>query len=368
MNVPFLDLKAQFPKIRTEIEKRFSNIIDNSAFVCGKGVQEFEETFSKLHGVKFTVGLSSGTDGNHVAMRCCNIGKKNEVIVPVNTFIATAEGISHSGATPVFVDVEENTYNIKVDQIEEKITPNTKAINPVHIFGQPADLNPIKEIAQKNDFFVVEDAAQAHFAEYHNTRVGGIGHIASWSFYPGKNLGAWGEAGAITTNDEEMYFKAKKMRDHGSDKKYYHDLIGHNYRMSEFQAAVLNIKMKYIEDWTELRRKNAHRYNERLGDIEQVIVPLELQGIKHVYHLYVIRARDRDKLQNFLKENGIGTGLHYPIPLHLTKAYAHLGYNEGDFPVAEKLADEILSLPMYPELSEEQIDYVCEKIKVFYEN
>jgi dTDP-4-amino-4,6-dideoxygalactose transaminase len=368
MNVPFLDLKAQFPKIRSEIEKRFSDIIDNTAFVCGKGVQGFEETFSELHGVKFTVGLGSGTDGNHVAMLCCDIGKGDEVIVPVNTFIATAEGISHSGAKPVFVDVEDKTYNIKVDQIEEKITPNTKAINPVHLFGQPADLNPIKKIAPKNDLFVVEDAAQSHLAEYHNKRVGGIGHIASWSFYPGKNLGAWGEAGAITTNDEEMYIKAKKMRDHGSGKKYYHDLIGHNYRMSEFQAAVLNVKMKYIEDWTEMRNKNAEEYNKRLADIEQVITPSVLGNVKHVYHLYVIRAENRDELQIFLKENSIGTGLHYPIPLHLTEAYAHLDYKKGDFPVAEKLANEILSLPMYPELTEDQIDYVCEKIRAFYKS
>jgi len=366
MNVPFLNLKAQLPKIRSEIDTRFSSIIDNTAFVCGKEVKEFEEKFSELHSVSYTVGLSSGTDGNHVAMLCSGIGKGDEVIGPVNTFIATAEGVSHSGATPVFVDIGEKTYNIDVDKIDEKVTPRTKAINPVHLFGQPADLNPIKEIAKKNNLFVIEDAAQAHLADYYNKRIGGIGDIASWSFYPGKNLGAWGEAGAFTTNDEEMYLKAKKMRDHGSGKKYYHDLIGHNYRMSEFQAAVLNVKMKYIEEWTEMRRKNAQRYNERLSDIEQVIVPLELQGVKHVYHLYVIRAKDRDKLQIFLKENGIGTGLHYPIPLHLTQAYAHLGYKKGEFPVAEKLANEILSLPMYPELTEEQIDYVCEKIKAFY--
>ena len=366
MNVPFIDLKAQLPNIRAEIEARFSNIIDNTAFVCGKEVQEFEETFSKLHGVRFTVGLSSGTDGNHIAMLCCDIKRGNEVIVPVNTFIATAEGISHSGATPVFVDINEETYNINIEKIEEKITQHTKAINPVHLFGQPADLNPIKDIALKNNLFLVEDAAQAHLAEYHNERVGGVGHVASWSFYPCKNLGAWGEAGAITTNDEEIYLKGKKMRDHGSGKKYYHDLIGHNYRMSEFQAAVLNVKMKYIEEWTEKRRENAEKYNKRLNDIEQVIIPSELENVKHVYHLYVIRAEDRDKLQIFLKENGISTGLHYPIPLHLTQAYAHFGYKKGDFPVAEKLSNEILSLPMYPELTEDQIDYVCEKIKAFY--
>jgi len=368
MNVPFLDLKAQLPTIRTEIEERFSRIMDDTAFVCGREVQEFEKTFSKLHGVNYTVGLSSGTDGNHISMLCCEIGKGDEVIVPCNTFIATAEGISHSGATPVFVDVDETTYNINIKKIDDKITQYTKAVNPVHLFGQPADLNPIKKIAKKNDFFVVEDAAQAHLAEYHNKRVGGIGQIASWSFYPGKNLGAWGEAGAITTNDEEMYLKAKKIRDHGSGKKYYHDLIGHNYRMSEFQAAVLNVKMKYIRKWTETRRGNSKKYAERLIDIEQVVAPLELGGVKHAYHLYVIRAKDRDKLQIFLKENGIGTGLHYPIPLHLTEAYTHLGYKKGEFPVTEKLANEILSLPMYPELSEAQINYICEKIKVFYKS
>lgn len=368
MKVPFLDLKAQLPIIRKEIEERFSKIIDNTSFVCGKEVQEFEKTFSRLHAVKYAVGLSSGTDGNHLALLCCEIGKGDEVIVPVNTFIATAEAISYTGARPVFVDVNEKTYNIDINKIEEKIIPHTKAINPVHLFGQPADLKPIKEIAEKNNIFVIEDAAQAHLAEYKHKKVGGIGDIASWSFYPGKNLGAWGEAGAITTNNEEMYRKAKKMRDHGSEKKYYHDLIGYNYRMSEFQAAVLNVKMKRIEKWTEMRRKNAERYNIRLGEIEQVIPPSELEGVKHGYHLYVIRVKDRDKLKLFLEENEIGTGLHYPIPLHLTQAYSYLGYKKGDFPVAEKLADEILSLPMYPELTEEQIEYVCEKIKAFYKS
>lgn len=366
MKVPFLDLKAQLQEIRSGIEERFLKIIDNTAFVCGKEVQEFEQSFSGLHGTRYAVGLSSGTDGNHLALLCCEIGKGDEVIVPVNTFIATAEAISYTGATPVFVDVDEKTFNIDVDKIGEKITSCTKAINPVHLFGQPADLKPIKEIAEKYNLFVIEDAAQAHLAEYHNEKVGGFGDIASWSFYPGKNLGSWGEAGAITTNNEKTYIKAKKMRDHGSERKYYHDLVGYNYRMSEFQAAVLNVKIKYIVNWTEMRRANAKKYNKLLDEIEQVITPAELESVRHVYHLYVVRVKNRDKLQVFLKENGIGTGLHYPIPLHLTQAYSHLGYKKGDFPVAEKLANEILSLPMYPELAEGQIEYVCEKIKTFY--
>jgi len=366
MNVPFLDLKAQLPQVREEIEQRFSRIIDNTAFVCRSEVQEFEERFAELHDVQYAVGLSSGTDGNHLAFLCCSIGEGYEVILPVYTFIATAEGISHSKAAPVFVDVDEKTFNIDISKIEEKMTSRTKAINPVHLFGQPSDMNQIRKIAEKHNILVIEDSAQAHCAEYRGKRVGGIGKVSSWSFYPGKNLGAWGEAGALTTNDEEIYRKALKLRDHGSEKKYYHDLIGFNYRMSEFQAAVLNVKMKYIEEWTEKRRLNAYRYNQRLSEIDSVIIPSVLDGVRHVYHLYVIRARERDKLQAYLKENGIGTGLHYPFPLHLTGAYSHLGLKKGDFPMAEKLADEILSLPMYAELTEEQIDYVCEKIKDFY--
>jgi len=366
MNVPFLDLKAQLPLIRLEIEKRFSQIVNNTSFVCGKNVEEFEKIFSKLHDVKFAVGLSSGTDGNHLAMVCCGIGKGDEVILPVNTFIATAEAISYTGAKPVFVDVEERSFNIDVNKIEKNINSRTKAINPVHLFGQPADLGSIKEICKRHNLFLIEDAAQAHMAEYRGKKVGGIGVVASWSFYPGKNLGAWGEAGALTTNNEEVFKKAKMMRNHGSERKYYHDLVGFNYRMSEFQAAVLNVKLKYIEKWSDMRRINAEKYNERLREIEQVIIPAESETVKHVYHLYVIRAEKRDKLQSFLRDNSIGTGLHYPFPLHLTGAYYYLGYKKGDFPVAEKLAGEILSLPMYPELTENQIDFVCAKIKEFY--
>jgi dTDP-4-amino-4,6-dideoxygalactose transaminase len=365
MNVPFLDLKAQLPLIRTEIEERFARIIDNTAFVCGREVKEFEDTFANIHDAGFAVGLSSGTDANHMALICSGIGAGDEVILPVNTFIATAEPISYVGATPVFVDVDEKTYNIDMDKIEEKITPRTRAINPVHLFGQPADLGPILEIAKKHNLLVIEDAAQAHIAEYKGQRIGGIGNLTSWSFYPGKNLGAWGEAGALTTNDEEIYHKARLLRDHGSGKKYYHDIIGFNYRMSEFQAAVINVKMKYIEQWTEQRRTNASIYNSFLRDIEGIDTPSELDHVKHVYHLYVVRTHSRDAMADFLRENGIGVGMHYPIPLHLTQAFAFLGYKKGDFPIAEQLADAILSLPMYPELSEDQIQYVCKKVEDF---
>lgn len=366
MEVPFLDLKAQFPQIREEIEQRFSRIIDNTAFVCGREVKEFEERFVELHDVKYAVGLSSGTDANHLALLCCGIGEEDEVIVPAFTFIATAEGISHSEAKPVFVDVDDETFNIDVNQIEDKITPKTKAINPVHLFGQPADMDRIRKIAGEHELLVIEDSAQAHCAEYRGKRVGGIGKASAWSFYPGKNLGAWGEAGALTTDDEDIYHNALKLRDHGSEKKYFHDLIGFNYRMSEFQAAVLNVKMKYIEEWTEKRRLNAYRYNQRLKGMDDVVTPSVLDGVRHVYHLYVIKTKERDQLQESLKEKGIWTGLHYPFPLHLTEAYSYLRYRKGDFPKAEKAANEVLSLPMFAELKERQIDYVCERIKEFY--
>ena len=366
MKVPFLDLKAQLNSIRVEIEESFSLIIDNTAFVSGKGVTDFEHKFAEIQDVNHALGLSSGTDGNHLAMIGCNIGQDDEVLMPVNTFIATAEGISHTGAKPVFIDINENTYNIDVSKIEGAINQRTRAINPVHLFGQPSDVDPIIEIAKAHNLIVIEDAAQAHLAEYKGKKVGSLGTIASWSFYPGKNLGAWGEAGAVTTNNEELFIKTKKFRDHGSDRKYYHDIIGHNYRMSEFQAAVLVVKMKYIKKWTEMRCNNAQKYNERLKDLGNVVIPFESKDCRHVYHLYVIRAEKRDKLQSYLNERGISTGIHYPFPLHLTDAYKYLGYNKGDFPIAEKVSEKILSLPMYPELHEEQIDYVCELIRKFY--
>jgi len=316
--------------------------------------------------VNHALGLGSGTDGNHLAMLGCDIGQGDEVLIPVNTFIATAEGISLAGANPVFVDIDEKTFNIDVSKIERVINQKTRAISPVHLYGHPCDLDPIIEIGKVHDLAVIEDSAQAHFAEYKGKKVGGLGSISSWSFYPGKNLGAWGEAGAVTTNNEEIFNKLKKYRNHGSNRKYYHDIIGHNYRMSELQAAVLIVKMKYIQKWTEMRQLNAQKYNERLIDIERVVTPFESKDSKHVYHLYVVRVEKRDKLQAYLDEKGISTGIHYPFPLHLTDAYRFLGYNKGDFPIAEKVSEEILSLPMYPELNELQIDYVCEMIRRFY--
>ncbi len=366
MKVPFLDLKPGVSAIRADVERRFSDIIDRTAFVCGQNVSEFEQSFAEMHGVDHAVGLSSGTDGNHLAMLCCDIKPGDEVLVPVNTFIATAEGVSHAGATPVFVDVDEQSFNVDPKKMEAAITDRTRAVCPVHLFGQPADMDVIQEVAQRHGLHVIEDAAQAHLASYKGRSVGGLGSVASWSFYPGKNLGAWGEAGALTTNDQNICDKARKLRDHGSGRKYYHDFIGHNYRMAEFQGAVLAEKLKHIERWTDMRRVNAQRYNERLKSIDAVQIPVENDGCKHVYHLYVIRTSQRDALQVALREKDIATGLHYPIPLHLTDAYSHQGHAAGDFPVAERIAAEMLSLPMYPDLSEAQIDYVCEQIESFF--
>jgi dTDP-4-amino-4,6-dideoxygalactose transaminase len=366
MQVPFIDLKAQLPLIREGIENRFAAIIDNTAFISGRNVTEFEERFARMHESSYAVALGSGTAANHLAALCCGIGPGDEVIVPVNTFIATAEGISHTGATPVFVDVDEKTYNMNPRLIEDAITSNTKAINPVHLYGQSADMNAIDSIASKHGLSILEDAAQAHIASYKNKKVGNLGIATAWSFYPGKNLGTWGEGGAITTNDETIYAAAKKYRDHGSEKKYYHDLIGYNYRMSEFQAAVLNVKLEFIEQWTEQRRNNASLYNSLLKDVSEVITPYESNDCYHVFHLYVIRVPRREELQAFLKERGIASGIHYPFPLHLTGAYEHLGYTKGDFPIAEKIAGEIVSLPMYPEMSKDQVEAVCRAIHDFF--
>ena len=367
MKVPFLNLKLQLSSFRGEVENRFAEIIDNTGFVCGKNVAEFEQSFAQLQASKFAVGLSSGTDGNHISMVSANVKPGDEVIIPVNTFIATAWGPILCGARPVFVDIEPDYFCIDPSKIEAVITSRTKAINPVHLFGHPADMDRIIEIAKPQRLSVIEDAAQAHCSKYKGKKVGALGDSASWSFYPGKNLGAWGEAGALTTNREEIYRHAKKSRDHGSDTKYYHDSIGHNYRMSEFQAAVLVEKMKFIEAWTEQRRRNATLYNDRLKNIEQITLPKEAEYAEHVYHLYVIRVSgNRSELQSFLQENGIGTGIHYPFPLHLTEALKDLGYQKGDFPVAEQAAEEILSLPMFPELTESQIEYVGDVLEEFF--
>jgi len=366
MTVPFLDLPANAQSIKQALMPKIEEIIDTAAFVGGKYLQEFETAFAQMQQVKHCIGTSSGTAGNHLALWVLGIGHGDEVIVPVNTFIATAWGVTLCGATPVFVDSDPESYTIDPAQLEAAITPRTKAIVAVHLYGQSADMDAIISVAQKHGLYVVEDAAQAHLATYKGRPVGGIGITSSFSFYPGKNLGAFGEGGAVATQDMELAERLRAMRDHGSMEKYHHIEQGHNYRMSHIIAASLETKLTHIATWTARRRSNAALYARYLGDIEEIVLPVESSYAAHVWHLYVIRTPHREALMAHLQKRGIATGLHYPIPLHRQKVFAALGYGVGDFPVAEIQADEILSLPMYPELSEEQIAYVATEIKAFF--
>ncbi len=371
MQVPFLDLKVQYKSIKSEIDPAIQNILDNTAFILGKAVSDFESEFAREHNVKHCLGVSSGTDGNHLALWALGIKAGDEVIMPANTFIATAWGATLCGAIPVFVDCENDSYNIDPSKVESAITQKTKAIVAVHLYGQPADLDPLRTIADKHNLFLVEDCAQSHFAEYKGKRIGGLSDCSSFSFYPGKNLGAYGEGGAVTTHNDEVAKKVKMLRDHGAVQKYNHEMLGHNYRMEGIQGAVLGVKLKHLNKWTDGRRRAAQKYKELLKDCSSIALPKEMSYAKHVYHLFVIQlieggTKRRDDLAKFLGENGISTGLHYPIPLHQQPCFQELGYKKGDFPVTEKLAETGLSLPMYPELSDEQIEYVSEKIKLFF--
>jgi dTDP-4-amino-4,6-dideoxygalactose transaminase len=366
MKVNFLDLKAQYNSIKPEMDAAISAVFEKTAFAGGPFVKDFEEKFAASHEVQYCIGVNSGTSALHSLMMALGIGPRDEVIIPANTFFATPESVSLCSATPVFADIENETYNLDPAKIEDKITPKTKAIIAVHLYGQPAKIDKIKEIADKHNLILIEDCAQAHMAELKKTRVGNFGVAGCFSFYPGKNLGAYGEGGAVVTNSEELYKKVLAFRDHGSLEKYHHDSVGHNYRMEGIQGAVLGVKMYYIEQWTDQRKAKADYYRNSLAGIEEIVLPKEAENSRHVYHLFVIKAKRRDELQAFLKENGIFTGIHYPIPCHLQKAYSHLGYKKGDFPNSEELADMALSLPMFPELKKEEIDYVSAKIREFY--
>ena len=362
MNIPFLDLKAQYIQIKDEVHAALNQVMETSAFVLGEAVKNFEEAFAAHHGAQYGVATSCGTSALHVALLAMGVGPGDEVIVPVNTFIATAEAVSHCGAKPVFVDMDEKDYCIDPQKIARAITPRTKAVIPVHLYGQPAEMDRILAVAAEHGLKVLEDCAQAHDAEYKGRKVGTFGVAGAFSFYPGKNLGAYGEGGAVLTNDEALAAKIRMLRDHGSAKKYYHDMVGYNYRMHGFQGAVLGVKLKYLVAWTDARRRVAQRYEQLLSGHDVLVKPAK-PHVRHVYHLFVIRVMNRDKVIKELKEKSVATGIHYPIPLHLTGAYANLGYKQGDFPLAEAAADRILSLPIYPELTEEMIDYVAAQLK-----
>lgn len=364
MTIPFVDLKAQYQSIKTEVNEAIQRVLDNTSFILGKEVQAFEEAFADYVGAKHCIAVNSGTAAIQVAVQAFNLDAGSEVIIPTNTFFATAEAISTANATPVFVDCDAVSYNIDVTKIEAAITEKTKAIMPVHLYGQSADLDPIFEIAKKHNLLVIEDAAQAHGSLYKNKRVGALGVAGCFSFYPGKNLGAYGEGGAIVTNDDEVARYASLLRDHGSAKKYHHDIIGYNFRLEGIQGAVLSVKLKHLDGWNDLRHAHAAAYNLLLAD-SNLILPREMDYARHIYHLYVVQSEQRDALMKVLNDADIQTGIHYPIPIHLQSAYEFLRHKAGDFPEAEKQAKSLLSLPMFPELTGEQIARVAESVLSF---
>jgi len=367
MKVPFLDLKKNYSSIRSEIQTAVSEVLESTGYVLGPKVSDFESRFAQAHAFKHCIGVSSGTDANHLALWVLGIGPGDEVILPANTFIATAWGATLCGATPVFVDCEKESYNIAPEKISAAITKRTKAVVGVHLYGQPCDVDSIKQICQDRNIAFVEDAAQAHNSEYKGKKIGGLGITSSFSFYPGKNLGAYGEGGAVGTNDDLLARKVKMFRDHGSEKKYYHEYYGHNYRMEAIQGAILGVKLSHLNDWTAKRRAAAAAYWDRLSGIGDLILPKEMPYATHVYHLYVIQTSRRDALKDHLTSLEIGVGLHYPVPLHLQQCFSSLGYSKGDMPNTELLAEQGLSLPMFPELTIEQIEYVCDSIKGFFQ-
>lgn len=364
VGIPLVDLKAQYAALKPDVDAAIHRVLDSAGFILGKEVAAFEEAFSALVTAKGAVGLGSGTAALQLALLACGIGPGDEVITSAHTFIATAEAISQTGARPVFVDIDPRTFNLEPNQVEDAVTSRTRAILPVHLYGQPADLDPMLDIAGSKELWLIEDAAQAHAAEYKGRRCGSIGHIACFSFYPGKNLGAYGDAGAVTSNDQSLLARVRKLHDHGRTTKYEHDEIGWGERLDAIQAAVLSIKLPHLEGWTQARRSHARFYNELLAGCE-VVTPYESPDARHVYHLYVIRSPHRDELLGFLKSKGVDAGIHYPIPLHRQPAYVRLGYADVQLPVSEQAAAEVLSLPMYPELSEDQIRYVADTVKQF---
>lgn len=362
--IPFVDLSAQYATIAAEVNPAMQSVIDSCAFILGPEVKKFEEEFAQFCDVKYAVSVDSGTSAIELALRAFEIGPGDEVIAPANTFIATVLPITQLGAKPVLVDHDPVTYTIDVNKIEAAITEQTRAIIPVHLYGQPADMDPILEIAKRHHLIVIEDACQAHGARYKGKRVGGIGDVAAFSFYPGKNLGAYGDGGMVTTNDAKTDDKLRLLRNYGQRKKYHHEEIGYNHRLDSLQAAVLRVKLPRLDDWNAARRDHARLYSRLLEGLG-VNTPTVADYSEPVWHLYVLRVEHREGLQAFLAERNIDTGIHYPIPIHLQQAYEYLGYQRGDFPVTEAYADRLVSLPMYAELTDEMIHFVVDSIKAF---
>ena len=363
MDVPFLDLKAQNRALKDEILPLWEEILKSASFVGDKHVKAFEEDFAEACSVKHCVAVNSGTDALRFILLALDLQPAEEVITVPNTFIATTEAITQAGGKIVFVDVDPNTYNMDPSKLESAISLRTKGIVPVHLYGQPADMDPILAIADKHGLWVVEDACQAHLAEYKSRKAGSMGIAGAFSFYPGKNMGACGEAGAVTTNDSNLAAKVSMLRDHGQENKYYHNIEGYNGRCDALQAAALRVKLKHLHGWNEARRKNAKFYFELLQDTDGIVLPGIIQNCLPVFHLFVVQVEKRDIVREALRQAGVQTGLHYPIPLHLQKAYEYMGLTSGSFHVAEACARRLLSLPMYPELTGEQIRIVANTLK-----
>lgn len=363
MEVPFVDLKTQLASIDSEINHAIQSVLNDSIYIGGKYVSKFEEEFANVYGVKHCLGVANGTDAIYVALKMLGIGSGDEVITVANSWIATAEAISQTGAVPVFVDIDDH-FNIDSTKIEGSITSKTKAIVPVHLFGHPADLDPIMDLCKKYSLYLVEDCAQAHFAKYKGKNVGTFGDAATFSFYPSKNLGAYGDAGAVITNNSELDKRCRMFANNGSLVRHEHKFVGINSRIDTLQAAILSVKLKYVGSWNDRRREIAALYYSKLQDAG-LVLPKEADYAKHVYHLFVIKVEERDKLKERLKESLIGTEIHYPTAIPLLPAYKHLNYSVSDIPVAHDASRRILSLPMFPELTEEQIDWVCSQVLKF---
>ncbi|WP_297423385.1 DegT/DnrJ/EryC1/StrS aminotransferase family protein [Clostridium sp.] len=367
MNIPFVSFEPMHKEIESEILNKFKEVYQRNWFIQGEEVKKFEEDFAEFCDSKYCIGCGNGLDALYLILRAYDIGQGDEVIVPSNTYIATALAVSYTGATPIFVEPDLVSYNINSELIEKAITDKTKAIMAVHLYGQPADMDKINSIAKKYNLKVIEDSAQAHGALYKGKKVGGLGDAAGFSFYPGKNLGALGDGGAVVTNDKELADKMRAIANYGSDKKYHHIYKGTNSRLDEVQAAFLRIKLKNLEKWNEDRAKTAQKYINGINDTK-VIKPVEMNCSKHVWHLFVIRTEKRDKLQDYLNKQGIGTTIHYPIPMHLQNAYADLSHKKGDLPIAEKISGEVLSIPMWYGMKNEEVQYVIDTINRWENN
>jgi dTDP-4-amino-4,6-dideoxygalactose transaminase len=360
--IPLVDLKAQYRELKTELDAAVLSTLASTQYALGAAVDRFEHEFAAYCGTRHCVGVNSGASALHLALLAAGVGPQDEVVTVPFTFVATVAAIEYTGATPILVDIDDRYFTIAIDQVEQAITPRTKAIIPVHLYGQPADMTPLLDVARRHNLVVIEDAAQSHGAHYHGARVGGLGDIGCFSFYPSKNLGAAGDAGAVVTNSDEIAARIRALRDWGQVRKYEHVLKGFNYRMAGIQGAVLSVKLRHLDRWTAERQTIAGLYNRELQGADVILPPVR-PGAEHVYHLYVVRSAARDRLRQMLGEREVATGVHYPDPVHLMPAFANLGYRAGAFPVAERASREVMSLPLYPEMTRDQVDTVSNAVR-----